>query len=165
MSNENSGLKVHCIVTGKQGYLGADFLKKKIDTFGSPEEVAKHYICRQAATLLRDGKSQEDIRTELGISNEGFVPVSEEIIETALGERRKKNNDINAPDANGEYWWQKGDFKVSRGWDQKPIDVELTTKDACLRPDIYLDERCEPCPYFSRCKLPTRLINGKVPKI
>lgn len=162
MSSENSGLKVFCLITSKQGYLGADLLKKRLEEFGSVEEVAAHYICRDAATLLRQGKSQEEVRQELGYTD-AFVPVSEEIIEAALGERRK-NSSANAPDANGKYWWQSDDFKVKPGWNQQPFDVEGSTSDTCLRPDLYLDGRCEPCPYFARCKFDRRMINGKIPK-
>lgn len=46
-----------------------------------------------------------------------------------------------------------------------PINVEQTTKDTCLRPDIILYGPCEPCNYFERCQLPGKKINGKAPKI
>jgi hypothetical protein len=164
-----SGLKVKCIITGKPGYLSSAILQEKLKEFGSPEEVAKHYICRGAGKYLRQGLSQQETRVELGLSIDGFIPVDDLVIERALGEtkRRRKSGEVNPndPDANGVYWWQKEDFKVRSDWNRTPINVAESTRDACLRPDIYLDDVCENCPYFSECTLKTKKIKGKVPKI
>lgn len=167
-SNSTSGLKVKCIITGKAGYLGSALLVDKVDEFGSLDEVAKHYICRAAGKLLRQGMSQEETRKNLGLDNTGFIPIDEAIIEKVLDTKRKKGGspDINQMDSNGQYWWQKEEFKVKPGWNTKGgFNVEEATKDSCLRPDIYLDAMCEDCNYFTRCQLPIRRINGKVPKI
>ncbi len=163
-----SGLKVRCIVTGKPGYLGSAILTEKIKEFGTAAEVAKHYICRGAGKYLRQGLSQDETRAELGISNDGFKPVEDSIIEKALGSvRRKREGTINpnVPDVNGLYWWQKESARVSTDWNRTPLNIEEATRDSCLRPDIYLDDVCEQCPYFTRCTLKTKKINGKVPKI
>jgi hypothetical protein len=164
-----SGLKVKCIITGKSGYLSSAILQEKLKEFGSPDEIAKHYICRGAGKYLRQGLTQEETRAELGLPIDGFKPVDDAIIEKALGgtKRKRKSGEVNPndPDANGIYWWQKEDFKVRSDWNRTPINVAESTRDACLRPDIYLDDVCESCPYFAECTLKTKKIKGKVPKI
>lgn len=166
--NSPAGLKVKCLITGKPGYLGSLILPERIKEYGTLSEVAKYYICRGAGKLLRQGLTQLETRTSLGLTNEGYVPVDDFTIEKALGMVRKKKAmgeaNPNTPDANGVYWWQRDDFKVKTDWARQPINVEETTKDTCLRPDIYLCDKCEPCPYFLRCVLPIKRINGKIPK-
>lgn len=169
--NSPSGLRVKCLITGKMGYLGAALLKDKVEEFGSLEEVGKHYICRAAGKFLRQGLSQEDTRINLGLSNDGYVPVSEILIENSLGTTRKKKRNgtsetnPNEPDKDGVYWWQRSDFAIKADWNRTPMNIEEATKDACLRPDIYLDDLCESCSYFPRCTLPIKKIKGKIPKI
>jgi|GEM_PF-5563998 len=55
-----------CIVTGKERPTNSEYLEEKAKKVGSKEEFLKHYICRDALTLLKQGKSVADVRKELG---------------------------------------------------------------------------------------------------
>jgi len=56
-----------CIVTGKERPTNSEYLEEKAKRAGSKEEFLKHYICRDALTLLKQGKSLADVRKELGV--------------------------------------------------------------------------------------------------
>jgi len=56
-----------CIVTGKERPTNSEYLEVKAKKAGSKEEFLKHYICRDALTLLKKGKTVAEVRKELGI--------------------------------------------------------------------------------------------------
>jgi len=58
-----------CIITGKSRPTSSEYLEEKAKKAGSKEEFLKHYICRDALTLLKQGKSVADTRKELGITD------------------------------------------------------------------------------------------------
>jgi hypothetical protein len=58
-----------CIVTGKERPTNSEYLEEKAKKAGSKEEFLKHYICRDALTLLKQGKSVADVRKELGVTD------------------------------------------------------------------------------------------------
>ena len=78
---KQSGLRVKCLITGKPGYFSATLLQEKLKSYNTLEEVGKHYICRDAGKLLRDGKSQTETRIALGLPIDGYVEVDQHIIE------------------------------------------------------------------------------------
>lgn len=63
-----------CIVTGRTRPTNASYLEEKAKVAGTKEEFIKHYICRDALTLLKQGKSVYDIRHELGSSADVPLP-------------------------------------------------------------------------------------------
>jgi hypothetical protein len=58
-----------CIVTGRERPTNSEYLEEKAKKTGSKEEFLKHYICRDALVLLKQGKSVADVRKELGVIN------------------------------------------------------------------------------------------------
>ena len=58
-----------CIVTGRERPTNNEYLEERAKKAGSKEEFLKHYICRDALTLLKKGKSVAEVREELGASN------------------------------------------------------------------------------------------------
>jgi hypothetical protein len=68
-----------CIVTGKARPTNSQYLEDK----GDKEKFIKHYICRDALTLLKKGMSVLEVREKLGVH--GTVPIpSQPTIEVAL---------------------------------------------------------------------------------
>lgn len=164
---KQTGLRVYCIVTGRPGYYNAITLAERLKQYETIDNVKKHYICREALTLLKEGATIQDIRKTIPCNEHVvLVDIDETVIDNILERKRKSSSaaKINAPDENGSYWWQKDENKVKTDWKGVPVVIEEVTKDACLRPDVYLDEICERCPFFDRCKLPIRRIKGKVPR-
>jgi hypothetical protein len=56
-----------CIVTGKSRPTNAAYLDEKAKNAGSKENFIAHYICRDALTLLKKGKTLDEVRAELSV--------------------------------------------------------------------------------------------------
>lgn len=56
-----------CIVTGRTRPTNSQYLEEKAKIAGSKEEFLKYYICRDALTLLKQGKTVAEVRQELGV--------------------------------------------------------------------------------------------------
>lgn len=156
MSENQSGIRVQCLITGRYSYFSKDVLERKIKQFGSYERAINSYICRDASNLLKEGKSQEAVRTELGLDNTEYVRSDDDFIDEILSIKRSRATS-NEPRITY-------DFKVEPGWDRKPIDISEVTKETCLLPNIYLDDCCENCRYFNQCTLPSKKIRKKIQK-
>lgn len=72
-----------CIVTGRTRPTNSAYLEEKAKLAGSKEEFIEHYICRDAFTLLKQGKSVLDVRSELNVSSI-VPPPSEQTIKRAM---------------------------------------------------------------------------------
>ena len=57
-----------CIVTGKTRPTNSAYLEEKSKKLGSKEEFINHYICREALTMLKQGRTVYDVRFALGVS-------------------------------------------------------------------------------------------------
>ena len=76
-----------CIVIGTDKYIPPSLAKNKITKFGGEQEFRKHYVCPDAAKLLRSGKTVDEIREEFNVKN--LPAVSPQIL-TRLNLMRKK---------------------------------------------------------------------------
>jgi len=72
-----------CIVTGKSRPTNSEYLEGKVAAAGTKERFIEHYICRDALTLLKKGKTIEEVRQELSVDANVSVP-SKAMLETAL---------------------------------------------------------------------------------
>ena len=68
-----------CIVTGRTRPTNSQYLAEKDDK----EKFVKHYICRDALTLLKKGMSVLEVREKLGVHGTVSIP-SQSTIEVAL---------------------------------------------------------------------------------
>lgn len=71
--------KINCVVTGKPTVYSGDFLQKKIDEYGSEDNLIKYYICREVKAFLKKGYRCEDIRKVLNVCESVPYP-SEDVI-------------------------------------------------------------------------------------
>ena len=154
---------LQCFVTGKRVYINEDQLRKKIEKFGSIDNVRKYHACREALNLLIEGLTVSEVRERLEIT-EQLPDVSDEVVKTAVFKKTGKKFVIRQQTDDGQKWWQHPDFRISKQIMLTPLDVESATKDTCLTPNAYLDDDCERCIYFNRCSLPIRKIRGKIQK-
>ena len=72
-----------CIVTGKTRPTNSAYLEEKAKNFGSKEEFIKHYICREALTMLKQGRTVYDVRFALNVSTV-IPPPDEKTVQRAL---------------------------------------------------------------------------------
>jgi len=79
-SISNDPTVLTCIVTGKTRPTNSEYLEEKAKKAGSKEEFIKHYICREALTLLKQGKTVYDVRSTLGIFTEVSPPDERKIL-------------------------------------------------------------------------------------
>ena len=66
-----------CIITGKSRLTNAKYLASK------PQGFVTNYIARPALKLLRAGKSVQDVRTELGVT-EVTTAISDSALQNAI---------------------------------------------------------------------------------
>ena len=72
-----------CIITGRERPTNNEYLEEKAKKVGSKEEFLKHYICRDALTLLKQGMNVADVRKELGITDVS-IAIGSEFLKRAL---------------------------------------------------------------------------------
>lgn len=71
-----------CIVTGRSRPTNSQYLEEKAKKAGSKERFIQYYMCREALTLLKAGKSVEEVRQELHVSDSVPLPDTEAIVES-----------------------------------------------------------------------------------
>ena len=72
-----------CIITGKERPTSSEYLEEKAKKTGSKEEFMKHYICRDALTLLKQGKTVLEVR-ELLCASGITIMISDTFLKRAL---------------------------------------------------------------------------------
>ncbi len=143
---ENSsfpGSKIPCNMTGKLTTCVGPWLVKKIKEYGSAENLLRKYKCRGAMKRQRD--ALKPVKTKKPRNKK-----RQEII-----------NSMKTTDSSEQKVWDLP--KIAFCGPQPMTEAELaeTTKGACLRPDIYLDNdgHCAGCKYVDLCQ--NRLKNIK----
>jgi hypothetical protein len=152
-------------VTGAKTFAPIDYFNKRLekDFGGSIERFVKEYTSRETKKYLKEGWSVEGLR-EI-VAKNGKLPKLD----------RKPKKDPNAPkkvrrkrlaahaETSTVVTNEDGTKEVIRvyPWSQDPTNffraapvlesVEVLTKNACLRPDIYLDDECYGCNYYKEC--------------
>lgn len=124
------GSKIPCNITGKLTTCVGPWLKKKVAEFGSAEALLRNYKCRG----VNKAKKAKEKETKLKVS---------------VGAKKKQKKKETKED----------DLTVipqMNVFERRPsTDFELTaiTRDACLRPDIFLDNDrfCNGCEYLDLC--------------
>jgi hypothetical protein len=72
-----------CIVTGKSRPTNSAYLDEKAKVAGSKERFIDNYICREALTLLKKGKTLSEVRTELNVT-ESLPIIPQSTLDEAL---------------------------------------------------------------------------------
>lgn len=84
--------KLTCIITGKSRLTNQAYLESKADKAGSVEEYLRHYISRPALKLLRSGKSVQETRQTLGVTDYN-QSVSTELLQRAIAVNGKHRSE------------------------------------------------------------------------
>lgn len=75
--------RLTCLITGQSRLTNQAYLESKSQKAGSVETYLNNYISRAALKLLRAGKTVEETRQELGITDYNR-PVSAEVLKRAI---------------------------------------------------------------------------------
>lgn len=75
--------RLTCIITGKSRLTNRAYLESKAGKASSVENYLKHYISREALKHLRAGKTVEETRQMLGVTDYN-APISAEFLKRAL---------------------------------------------------------------------------------
>jgi len=75
--------RLTCIITGKSRLTNKAYLESKAGKANSVENYLKHYISREALKHLRAGKTVEETRQILGVTDYN-APISAEFLKKAL---------------------------------------------------------------------------------
>ena len=70
-----------CMVTGRSRSTNTQYLQEKAIKAGSKERFIKYYICREALTLLKSGKTLQEVRDKMCVAAEVAEPSQEDIVE------------------------------------------------------------------------------------
>lgn len=120
------GSKIPCNETGKLTTCVGPWMVKKIKEFGSAEALLRGYKCRGALKVQK------------------IKPISKR------AQKRQKNKELKDENKN----WDIPTIDLNAA--PRPLsqtDLAETTKDTCLRPDLYLnnDRACDGCEFFEVC--------------
>jgi len=66
--------KLVCILTGKSTLFSGEYLSKKIEEYGSEENLDKLYICKEAKAFLKKGYSFIETRKLLNVAEDEDLP-------------------------------------------------------------------------------------------
>lgn len=163
-----TAVNINCIVTGKKQYVFGVTLKKRIQHFGSLDELTKHFICRKAKKLLKEGLTVDEVRAKLKVKKE-LSTVSQESLNLNKI-KAKKIKPAEVVKQNVDYI-NSNDFKKKKirenntlnTWGSFKLFVEemtggpngcqISKGGTCQNPHIWFDneEFCDGCTWFQFC--------------
>ena len=165
------GAKLNCIVTGIEKRVSPSSLNNKINKFGSIEMVHKFFVCKEAAKLLKQGKSIDQVRSILNSNVSKSVDL-EVLFKLKLLKKNNKRKSLSAEEIKARK--EQSDLNEKNYYELKqkiqscsksyvewatggPGGCQIPNGGTCIRPDIYYDNefnkegRCRPCPYHEHC--------------
>jgi hypothetical protein len=167
-----------CLVTGVEKKYSMAQLKRRINKFGSVEELKKHWISREAAAYLRKGYTVDEVRETLKVSKSYKRKVSIKVLKRLKLYRRnlikRRSRDKQKKSAGKVLVMQRSpminilEYKDGKFTYPERIK-DLTGNGVCIRPDLWNAEpakSCDNCHYAQEkygnlCRCPTKLVTGK----
>jgi len=154
-------------ISGAKTFAPVDYFIKNVqDNYGgSQERFVKEYITRETKKYLAAGYTAEQIRDMASKCKNNKLPKINVKLKphpnAPKKERRKRlashaESTTTTINSDGEIekvrvypWTGKPDYFRS---DPAVTDLAETTKEACLCPNIYLDDECHGCKYYDICQ-------------
>ena len=101
-AKQKQNLRLACMITGKSRNTNTAYLDKKATNAGSVEAFVENYVSRSAAKLLRQGKTVDQVRTELEVNPQyaDANPVTNDRANEALninGKRERQKVSVEEP--------------------------------------------------------------------
>ena len=151
-------------VTGHKTFAPIEYFKKMVESKygGSVERFIKEYVTRETKKYLAAGYTKEQIK-EIAAKNKNLklpkiakTNKKDERVPKRSKKVRLASSSETVTNAAGEQetvkiypWTNNPDYFRSA---HRPMDIAETSKHACIRPDIYLDNECYGCPYYDICQ-------------
>jgi hypothetical protein len=156
------------VVTGSKTFALIPYFERMLgEKYGGDlKKFVNTYMTRETKKYLADGWSIEDIKAQAA-AHKGKLPKLHPKIakhpDMPKKERRKRlashaEETIKVVKADGteevvrKYPWSS-DPEYFKSTGPTAINMSEATKDACFRPDIYLNEQCHGCQYYDVCQL------------
>lgn len=161
-----------CIITGKECFVRPDVLQKRIEKYGSEERLNQLYICREAASLLKEGRAVQEVRKLLGSDLTAEVPQEAlDMIKEAAGKKTalgrvaqvaKAMGNTDEINSNGEpvmiFKVNRGSLGGYRASDiTDPESIRTLTNSACAFPNMRVEKKCKACKFTEHCIAPCKL--------
>lgn len=161
-----------CSVSGCRSFANQVYFQKTLDKkFGGSEaRMVKEYVVREAKKYLEAGFKPAEIR-KLAEDNDGVLPKinpkpkKDERIPKKLKKKTLKafivsTEKVMVANAEGEqvevgkpvYEWSEDPQNYFKS-PPAPLSVEDATKEACLFPARFIDDKCHGCSIYDRCTL------------
>ncbi len=108
--------KITCVITGKQTVYSGNFLQKKVEEYGSEDNLNRLYVCKEVKSFLKKGYKVSDIIKVLNIDEDHNLP-NKEIIDEIESNYLKKTILKDAPtfnDALTGFTYNKSDPVVEK---------------------------------------------------
>jgi hypothetical protein len=147
---------LYCSVTGIKVAARREIILQRMKAAGGLERLQKSYISRDCRRLLKEGKTIEQIREELGYHPETanqHIVLTVAKSSSSMARVRTQEGDV------VDTFWRSPSWQVPSNWDRIPMtseQIERTTKDTCIYPSHWLDKQCHKCLVYEQCKLITK---------
>ncbi len=139
---------IHCSITGIRFAVRPDVMLERIKKAGGLDRLKKTYVSRDARRLLKEGKTIEQIRAELGYDEEhANNNITLEVANTSSSMANVRRAAAQVDESS--YFWRESGYKI--GIQLAAINYAEATKDACFYPSIILESECNRCPIFEHC--------------
>lgn len=163
-------------VTGAKTFAPIEYFKAKVQTKygGDIKKFLKEYITRETKKYLKEGWTPDQLR-EI-VKEKGKLPkldkkpkkdpnAPKKIRRKRLTAHVESSSTVVNPDGTTEvvrvFPWSHDPVNYFKST-PKNVSVAELTKDACLRPDIYLDENCYGCNYYKECACTLKNLKLKI---
>lgn len=154
-------------ISGAKTFAPIEYFKKTVETKygGDLARYVKEFTTRETKKYLKEGWTPEQIKEQASKSKNGKLPKLDKKPKkdpnAPKKERRKRlsahadntqivTNEDGTQEKVVTYPWSKDPTNFFKSA-HVPIVISEVTKDACLRPDIYLDDECYGCPFYDEC--------------
>lgn len=156
-------------ITGARTFALVDYFKKMLDEKygGSQEKFVKEYITRETRKYLAEGWTPQEIKELAATCKNKKLPkinpkpkkdpnAPKKPRKKRLSAHVESTQTITNSDGTQEvvktYAWSIDPTNYFKS-DPVPLNIGETTRETCLRPDIYLNEgSCQDCPYTAECQ-------------
>jgi hypothetical protein len=161
-----------CSVSGLMTFAKPDYWVKIMAKYGSEENLVKTYVCKKAAALVADGKSQAEVIKILSMPVTAEDRKARKETKAIKAERKavtKRAKKVRLKSfavgtAEVAVTTDSGSIEVQKvpvyAWQNDPnyfksppttLSIAEATKDACAYPARYLDDECRNCPVYAEC--------------
>ena len=159
-------------VTSHKTFAPIEYFKSMVQNKygGSVERFVKEYVTRETKKYLEAGYTKEQVKeTASKCKNFKLPKIAKSKKDPRVPKKERKQriksttetvtNDLGVQETVKVYpWTNNPDYFRS---EHTALDIAVASKDACFRPEIYLDDDCHGCPYYNICQCELKIVKKK----